>query len=230
MAQKDKDTSSRNLTLRAVKIVRILRKATRHMPKPMVSTIIEEYGKDPFLILVSCLLSLRARDTVTLPVCRILFEMARTPAQLLQISIQDLEKIIYSLGFYKQKAKQLHYISNEILNKFNGSVSPAKNDLLSIKGIGSKTANLVLAQAFDIPAICVDTHVHRISNRLGLINTKTPLETELALMKILPEKYWSEWNGLLVMWGQNICVPISPFCSKCPLFDLCDKKNVIKRR
>lgn len=204
MVVQDPSLKKRALTTKCVKIIRILRKVTKDLPKPMVSSIIDEYGKDAFLILISCILSLRARDTVTLPICRKLFSIARTPSQILKIPLKKLENIIYSIGFYKVKAKLLHSISKELIERFNGIVPSNEHDLLSIKGVGRKTANLVLSQAYDIPAICVDVHVHRISNRMGLVKTKTPLETEIALQKILPKKYWSEWNRLLVILGQNI--------------------------
>ena len=203
MLVQDLLSKKKALTLKAVKIIRILRRATKGMTKPMISTIIEQYGRDPFLILISCLLSLRARDTVTLPVCQQLFAIARTPSELLKIPINKLETIIYPIGFYKRKSNILHNVSKDLIQRFNGIVPSTEKELLSIKGVGRKTANLVLAEAFGIPAICVDVHVHRISNRLGLVHTKTPLETELALQQILPKKYWSEWNKLLVMWGQN---------------------------
>lgn len=200
------------------------------MVQPMVFTISDEFGKNPFLILISCLLSLRAKDTTTLPICRILFKKAQTPEEILAIPLPKLEKIIYKTGFYKRKAKQLHLVSKEILERFGGVVPKTERELLSIKGVGIKTANLVLAEAYDIPAICVDTHVHRISNRLGIVKTKTPDATEKALKLVLPKKYWREWNRLLVMWGQNICVPVSPFCSKCAIYDYCDRVGVTRSR
>jgi len=200
------------------------------MVQPMVFTISDEFGKNPFLILISCLLSLRAKDTTTLPICRILFKKAQTPQKILAIPLPELEKIIYKTGFYKRKAKQLHFVSKELLTRFGGNVPSTEQELRSIKGVGLKTANLVLAEAYDIPAICVDTHVHKISNRLGIVKTKTPEETEKALKQVLPKKYWREWNRLLVMWGQNICVPVSPFCSKCAIYDYCDRVGVTKSR
>ncbi len=190
-------------TLRALKIIRILQKVSKNMAEPMIHTIIKEYGRDPFLILISCLLSLRARDKVTLPICRTLFKLAKTPEEFLKIPLLELEQIVYPIGFYKKKAKLLHAISQIIIDEFNGRVPSDEKSLLSIKGVGRKTANLVLAEAFNKSAICVDTHVHKISNKIGLINTKTPYESELSLQKILPKKYWSEWNKLLVIWGQN---------------------------
>ena len=215
---------------RAIRIIEILRKATKGMEQPASTAIVSEYGRDPYLILISCLLSLRTKDTVSLPASRRLFEHAKTPKQMLALPITHIEKLIYPTGFYHRKARLLHEISQELLNRFSGNVPSNLEDLLSLKGVGRKTANLVLGVAFEIPAICVDTHVHKISNRLGLIKTKTTEETELALMELLPKKYWIEYNHLLVIWGQNICVPISPFCSKCALYDLCPRIGVTKQR
>jgi len=217
-------------TERAVAIVHMLRVATKNMVQPMVTTIVEEFGCDPFLILISCLLSLRARDSATLPLCRLLFKKATTPEQLLKIPLPALEQIILPIGFYKTKARVLHEVSRDLITRFGSNVPSNEADLLSIKGVGRKTAALVLAEAFNIPSICVDIHVHRISNRLGLVHTKTAAETETALKQILPVQYWSEWNKLLVVWGQNICVPISPKCSECAIFKLCDRVGVTKSR
>jgi len=200
------------------------------MEKPAVSVVVQKFGRDPFLILITCLLSLRSKDSVTIPVSLKLFQIAKTPSQMLQVPISRLEKILYEIGFYRKKAQLLHTVSKDIIERFEGKVPSDKNDLLSIEGVGPKTANLVLGEGFGIPAICVDTHVHRISNRLGLVSTKTPEETEKALEKILPKEYWIEFNYLLVIWGQNICVPISPFCSRCAISDLCPQIGVKKHR
>jgi endonuclease III len=207
-----------------------MRKNTQNMVKPMVTTIIDQFGQDPFLILIGCLLSLRAKDTVTLRICISLFNRAKTPQKILEIPQQQLQKLLYPLGFYRRKTAVLYEVSRQIIDKFNGKVPKTRKQLLSLPGVGRKTANLVLGKGFGIPAICVDTHVHRISNRLGLVKTKTPDQTEAALEKILPKEYWVEWNQLLVMWGQNICVPISPYCSRCAVFDLCKRVGVTKSR
>jgi len=208
----------------------MLRTATAKMEKPAVSHVVQRYGRDPFLILISCLLSLRAKDTVSLPIALKLFERARTPQEIVKIPRPELEKLFYSIGYYRQKAKSVHEVCQELIERFHGTVPNTKQELLSIKGVGIKTANLILGQAFGIPAICVDIHVHRISNRLGLVDTKTAEQTEVALQEILPKEYWIEFNYLLVIWGQNICVPISPFCSRCVLSDICPKKGVGRRR
>jgi len=215
---------------RAMQIVRILRYATKGMVEPASTSIIKEYGKDPFLILVSCLLSLRTKDSVSLSASRRLFRLAKTPEEILQLSIKKIEQAIYPVGFYRRKAKNLHQMSLQMRDQFGGKVPDTEEDLLSLPGVGPKTANLVLGEAFGVPAICVDTHVHTISNRLGLVNTKRPEETERVLKQILPKNYWIVFNRLLVMWGQNICVPVSPFCSRCAISDLCPRIGVTKHR
>lgn len=215
---------------RILKGIALLEKATQGMLPPLIDIIIEEYGKDPFLILISCLLSLRARDTSTIHNCRRLFEKVRTPQALVKLSIEELQEILRPLNFYRKKAYVLHNVCQELISRFNGQVPSNEEDLLSLKGVGRKTATLVLGKAFDVPAICVDTHVHRVSNRLGWVETKTPDETEEALKQIVPRTKWIEFNRLLVTWGQNICVPISPLCSKCVLFSLCPKIGVTKQR
>ena len=215
---------------RAIEIIKKLRIATRGTQKTLTQSIKYEFGDNPFLILVSCLLSLRAKDVVTLPVCRVLFKKAKTPEDFIDIPISELEKILFKIGFYKNKAKILKAVSKDILERFNGKVPNNKEDLLSIKGVGSKTANLILGEVFKIPAICVDTHVHRVSNRLGLISTSTAQQTEKALQELLPEEYWIEWNSLIVTWGQSTCVPISPWCSQCEIYGLCKRMGVTKNR
>ena len=215
---------------RAIKIIKILRKATQGMTPPAAVEIVQTYGKDPYLILISCLLSLRTRDTTSVAASHRLFKLAKTPEEMLKLPVPSIEKAIYPTGFYHRKAALLHTVSQDLIDRFDGKVPDSYQKLQSIKGVGGKTANLVLGVAFDIPAICVDTHVHRISNRLGIINTKTIEQTEQALKKIIPKQYWVEWNHLLVVWGQNICVPISPLCSKCAIYDLCERKGVIKHR
>lgn len=211
-------------------LIETLKKKTDGMTETATSGIVRLYGRDPFLILVSCVLSLRTKDTVTLPASKRLFEYAKTPQELLQLSTQHIQELIFPVGFYRQKAVQLQKISMQLLEQFEGEVPSTKKELLSLPGVGIKTTNLVLAEGFGIPALCVDTHVHRISNRLGLVATRTPEETERALQKIIPKKYWIAFNGLLVMWGQNQCVPISPFCSTCPLQKRCPKIGVKKQR
>lgn len=213
-----------------VKVIGILQKETKGMPDPASVAIVKEYGKDPFLVLISCLLSLRAKDTASLPASKRLFKLAMTPQQILNLPLSLIEKQIYSIGYYRSKAKQLKSVCTELIERFNSKVPSTYDELISIKGIGPKTANLVLGEAFDKQALYVDIHVHRISNRLGLISTTTVEDTQRELERIIPKHYWNEYSRLIVTLGQNICVPISPFCSKCPLYDLCKRVGVKRHR
>lgn len=215
---------------RALKIIAILRKATAGMTETASASVVNAYGRDPYLVLVSCILSLRTKDSVSWPASRRLFSLATNPKQMLKLTTKQIEEAIYPVGFYRTKAAQILEISKTLIDRFDGQVPRGEDELLSLKGVGRKTMNLVLAEGFGQPAICVDVHVHRISNRLGLVKTKTPDETEVALKKILPRDYWREYNSLLVMWGQNVCVPVSPFCSRCAVFDLCKRVGVTKSR
>jgi endonuclease-3 len=215
---------------RAIAVVEMLQKATETMVKPASFYIVDQFGRDPFLILISCLLSLRTKDTVSWPASVRLFEQATTPESLLKISIEQLQKIIYPVAFYRKRAVNLHEVCHFLLENYAGKVPSDLEKLLQIPGVGLKTANLVLAQGFGIPALCVDTHVHRIANRLGLVQTKTPEQTEAALKQVLPPELWIDCSQLLVTWGQNICVPVSPKCSQCVLAPLCPRVGVTKNR
>ncbi len=219
-----------DLTKRIVKVIQILEHAVQNMTPTLIDQIIDLYGRDHFLILIACLLSLRARDSVTIHICKELFARAKTPHELINFPLEELEKIIKPINYSYKKARIIKSVSQEILEKYNNIVPSTYEQLISIKGVGPKTANLVLSQAFNIPAICVDTHVHRISNRLGWVSTKTPEETQVALEKIVPRHLWNKLNPLLVVWGQNICVPLSPKCSECIISNLCPKINVTKHR
>ncbi|HVX01047.1 MAG TPA: endonuclease III [Candidatus Babeliaceae bacterium] len=198
------------------KLLNQLKEATVGLTKPMVPRLIEKYGRDPFLILIACLLSLRARDTVTYGIAKKLFEYAHTPQELLSIPIAKLEEIIYGTGFYRRKAKVLHDVSQEIISKYHGKVPSTETELLSLPGVGRKTANLVLAEAFGVPALFVDTHVHYLANVTGLVHTKNPLQTEQALKKIVPKDQWHVLSNLFVTWGQNFCTPSKskPWCKQ----------------
>ena len=215
---------------KAQEVIVALRKNTKKFTPPLIDLLIKEFGHNPFIILIGCLLSLRAKDITTIHVCRSLFKIAKTPEQLLAIPRENLEDLLFPIGFYKNKSKTLQHVCQVIIEQFGGKVPQTEEELLSIKGVGRKTATLVLGLAFGVPAICVDTHVHRISNRLGFIKTKTPVETEAALKELLPKEYWIEWNKLIVMWGQNVCVPISPFCSLCAIRPYCKRVGVKKSR
>lgn len=195
-----------------------------------VVTYFKTVSGSPFQILISTILSLRTKDDVTKDASLRLFALAKTPKEMLNLSKEKIQKAIYPVGFYKNKTKSIIEISRILLEKYNGRVPNEMDNLLSLPGVGRKTANLVLTEAFDIPAMCVDVHVHRISNRFGYIKTKDPLESEFALRKKLPIRHWNKYNLLLVTFGQNICKPISPFCSRCPIADVCPKKGVKKSR
>ena len=211
-------------------LVSRLRNALAPYQLPLVDCMIDEFGHDPFIILISCLLSLRARDIVTIHVCRELFPIARTPQQILDLPLPELEQIIYRTGYYKTKARTLRAVCTQLIAHHSGHVPSTRNELLALPGVGLKTANLVLGLAYNIPAICVDTHVHRISNILGLIATKHADQSEEALQKVLPQDLWIEWNRLFVMLGQNICTPPTPKCSQCPLSDICPRIGITKHR
>ena len=211
-------------------ILEILKESTKGMQRPMSRLIVEKYGRDPFLVLVSCLLSLRSRDSMTYEVSQRLFEQAKTPQELLALASRDLEVIIKKIGFYRKKAATLQMVSRMLIERFDGKVPATEEELLSLPGVGPKTANLVLSVGFNKPAICVDVHVHRVCNRLGLVTTKTPEQTEAALKVLVPRQQWSQINDLFVMWGQNICTPLSPRCSICPLSPLCPKRGVTRSR
>ena len=185
---------------------------------------------DAFKILISCLLSLRTQDKNTEKASARLYEVANTPKEIVKLPIKKLEKLIFSSGHYKKKARTLQHVSKELINKFDSKVPNTREKLMSIKGIGPKTANIVLAFAYGKNVIPVDTHVHRIPNRLGWVKTKTPEQTEKALEKVLPKKHWREFNAIFVQFGQTICQPISPWCSKCPISEYCPRINVNKSR
>jgi endonuclease-3 len=185
---------------------------------------------DPFLVLIGCLLSLRTKDETTDKAMERLMERARTPEELLSIPTEEVERIIYPVGFYKVKSRLIKEISRTVIEKYHNAVPDTLDELLTIKGIGRKTANIVITEGFGLLGVAVDTHVHRISNRFGAVKTKTPDETEMRLREILPREYWREYNPLLVTHGRRTCNPISPWCSKCPVFNLCGRVGVARSR
>ncbi len=209
-------------------VLKILRRETKKYRQPIVSLIANRSGKDPFLILISCILSLRTQDRTTAAATERLFALASTPRTILKLSKKQIERAIYPVGFFRVKAGTIKAISEDLINRFKGKVPDTLDSLLSLKGVGRKTANLVLTEAFNKLGICVDTHVYRISNRLGLARTKSPEETEFALRKILPKIYWKEFNYLLVTYGQNLCKPVNPLCSLCKINSYCLKLGVKK--
>jgi len=186
-------------------------------------TMEDNYTGKPYKALVSCLLSLRTRDEVTFPVAEKLFLLADTPYKMINLSHEELCTIIKSINYYKTKAENILNISGISTEKYNGEVPSGMEELVAFRGVGRKTANIVISVGFERPAVAVDTHVHRISNRLGLVLTKKPDDTESELRKKLPEKYWRKWNQLLVLHGKNTCKPITPLCQICPIIDYCNQ-------
>lgn len=211
------------------KVVRLIEKEVAKWELPIVSALAEEHS-GPFPILISTILSLRTKDEVTAKAAERLLALAGTPEEMLKLSEGKIIKAIYPVGFYRTKAKTILHISKELIERFHSRVPDTIEQLLTLKGVGRKTANLVVALGYNKEGLCVDTHVHRISNRLGYVKTKTPEETEYALRRKLPSKYWLRYNTLMVAFGRHICVPISPFCSRCPVFAFCDRVNVVRSR
>ena len=211
------------------KAIEILRDEYLKWRKPAV-TIVAECDRNPFKVLVSCIISLRTKDEVTALASNRLFACADTPAAMKALSVEKIASLIYPSGFYRTKAEQIRDISARLTDDYSGSVPDCIDELLTFKGVGRKTANLVLTHGFAKLGICVDTHVHRICNRWGYVNTKNPEATEMTLRKILPLEHWIEINDLLVAFGQNHCHPISPFCSSCRLVALCHRMGVLKSR
>lgn len=203
----------------------ILRRAAPSWGAPAVTLIAETTG-DPFRVLISTVLSLRTQDETTAVASRRLFARADTPAAMLRLRAATIEKLIYPVGFYRTKARAILDICRALLDRFGGAVPCDLDALLTLNGVGRKTANLVLTLGFKAPGICVDTHVHRITNRWGYVRTKAPNETEQALRRILPSEHWIEINDILVAFGQKLCRPISPHCSRCPIVAYCPRRGV----
>jgi endonuclease-3 len=207
----------------------ILREESRSWRTPAV-TIVAEDSRSPYKVLVSCIISLRTKDEVTSQASKMLFEHAATPEAMQQLSAAEIAKLIYPAGFYRTKAEQILAISRRLVAEYDGRVPDSLDELLTFRGVGRKTANLVVTLGFGMPGICVDTHVHRICNRWGYVATRTPDATEMALRTQLPAEYWIEINDLLVAFGQNICLPVSPRCSICRLNELCARVGVTRSR
>ncbi|NWF55231.1 MAG: endonuclease III [Syntrophaceae bacterium] len=186
--------------------------------------------RDPYKILISCILSLRTQDKTTGEASERLFRLAETPEGISKLPVKRIQKAIYPVGFYRVKAQRIRDLSKEIEEKYSGRVPGTMEELLSLKGVGRKTANLVVTLGYDKPGICVDTHVHRISNRWGLIKTQNPAKTEFALRELLPVRYWKKLNGYLVAFGQGVCKPLSPLCSKCKIYPFCGRVGVSRSR
>ena len=208
--------------------VAILKKMVKRWQVPVVGVYAE--SNDPYIVLISCILSLRTRDAVTYAASERLFARASTPQKLAQLRVPEIQKLIYPVSFYRVKARGLRLLARQLLERHGGKVPDTLEELLELQHVGRKTANLVLTLGHRKPGVCVDTHVHRISNRWGYVDTKDPDETELALRAKLPKRYWMIYNDLLVPFGQNHCTPISPWCSTCPLRPWCDRRGVTTSR
>jgi len=207
-------------------IVRVLRKENRQWPVPVIG----HYLGTPFTVLISCILSLRTQDKTTNAASERLFAIANTPKKMLATPVSVIQREIYPVSFYRVKARTILSICEQLMDRFGGEVPSKLETLLELPGVGRKTANIVVTLAFQKAGIAVDTHVHRISNRLGYVKTKSADETEMALRKKLPRRYWLIYNDLLVTYGQNLCKPISPFCSKCKIAVYCRRVGVTTRR
>ncbi len=207
----------------------MLKKQVQSLNVPWVDEMASR-ERDPFKVLISCLLSLRTQDKTTEEASKRLFQIATTPEALSKLPVEKIQNAIYPVGFYRVKAERVRDISREIVEQYDGKVPNTIEGLLELKGVGRKTANLVVTVGYDKDGICVDTHVHRITNRWGLIKTKNPHETEFALRDLLPTRYWKELNGNLVAFGQGICKPISPLCSHCAISAACARVGVQRSR
>lgn len=211
------------------RVVRALRENLPAWGMPIVSHLAEE-KRDPFKILISTVLSLRTKDEVTAVATERLFRLADTPARMLGLSEEAIGKAIYPVGFYRNKARTIREICGELIGRFDSRVPDDIDTLLTLRGVGRKTANLVVSLGYGKPGMCVDTHVHRISNRLGYVSTKNPEETEFALRAKLPRPCWADYNTLMVTFGRQVCRPVSPLCSRCPVSRFCDRRNVARSR
>lgn len=210
-------------------IVRLLKRELRKWETPIVTHMAEE-ERGPFQILISTILSSRTKDEVTAAASERLFKRASTPESMVRLSEDEIRKVIYPVGFYRTKARHILRTCRELRDRFQSRVPDTLDELLTLPGVGRKTANLVLSLGFHGDGLCVDTHVHRISNRLGYVKTATPEETERELRRKLPRRYWSIYNTVMVAHGQNVCRPISPLCSRCPVSKYCDRVGVVRKR
>ena len=210
-------------------VIRTLRgQASRWRPTAVAEVAAEQ--PDPFRVLIACLLSLRTQDATTREASERLFQAADTPEAIRRLPAARIARLIFPVGFYRTKARVIRAICQDLLERFGGQVPDDIDALLTLKGVGRKTANLVVTVGFDKPGICVDIHVHRISNRLGFVRTRAPDQTELALRAKLPRRYWIGYNDLLVAFGQNVCRPLSPHCSRCPVARWCRRVGVGRTR
>ena len=211
-------------------VIDILQEAIKQWPETTLAQVADQTRSAPFRILIGTVLSLRTKDETTAEACKRLFSLADSPETMVSLSEETIDNAIYPVGFHSTKAKNILAICRILIDEYNSRVPDEIDTLVTLPGVGRKTANLVVTLGYDKPGICVDTHVHRISNRWGYVNTKNPEKTESALREKLPQKYWIGYNDLLVIYGQNLCKPISPFCSRCRLASYCDRVEVEKYR
>lgn len=209
-------------------VIEVLREEVKQWEIPVVTQIAER--RDPFRVLISTVLSLRTKDEVTGAASERLFALATDPNSMLQLTAEQISEAIYPVGFHTTKAQNILGICDDILQRYGGRVPDEIGELLTMRGVGRKTANLVVTLGYGKPGICVDTHVHRITNRWGYVETKTPDKTEFALREKLPQEYWITINDLLVAYGQNLCRPVSPFCSRCQIVLYCERIGVDRSR
>jgi len=210
-------------------VIAALREEYKNWQTPAV-TIIAQCNGSPFKVLISCIISLRTKDEVTAKASARIFARAQTPEAMAELSADEISQLIYPAGFYRNKAEQIALLSRRLVDEYGGTVPDDIDGLLEFKGVGRKTANLVMTLGFGKPGICVDIHVHRICNRLGYVSTRSPDDTERVLRSQLPTEYWIMINDLLVAFGQNHCHPVSPRCSNCRLFNVCDRIGVTTSR
>jgi len=214
---------------RATRVIEILKKNSNKFKDTSMANA--SLFKDPFRVLISCIISLRTKDEVTREASKRLFAMAKNVHEMSKLDVKEIEKLIYPAGFYKTKAKRIKEICKVLIEKYNCKVPCNVDELMKFKGVGRKTACVTMVYGFRrVECIPIDIHCHRIPNRLGWINTKNPIETEKELMKIIPKKYWLDFNDLFVSFGQNICMPVSPYCSRCPVRDYCKRIGVKRSR
>lgn len=210
------------------KAAEILRRETRKWKEPVVTAIARR--RDPFQVLVSTILSLRTKDDCTREASKRLFARGRSPRGLLRLQEAEIAELIYPVGFYKTKARTILGVCRVLIDEHGGKTPDTIDALVALKGVGRKTANLVLTRGYGKEAICVDTHVHRITNRWGYVKTQSPDQTETALREILPRRHWIQINDWLVAYGQNLCTPVSPWCSRCKLAAWCERVGVERSR
>jgi endonuclease-3 len=210
-------------------VIRILERELGEWELPIVTALAED-NRGPFPILISTVLSSRTKDEVTAQAAGRLLSLAETPEEMRKLSEDQISRAIYPVGFYRNKSRTIPRLCTELIDRFHSEVPDTMEQLLTLPGVGRKTANLVLTLGFNKEGLCVDTHVHRISNRLGYVRTKNPGETEYALREKLPKQYWARYNTLLVAFGRNLCFPVSPFCSRCLVSAYCDRVGVNRSR